>query len=150
MGSAPGVHVDDGELIDLLTEQALARLEAGTPWAQVPEVERVVYAVNTLVFDVNNGGFDQYFYNSYSDCAATALEALERLGAATTARLLRDAMEAFGPDGPPADRAERQERLEEIRDGAEARWTKLEDRFYEYPDDVLEMLREYARERAAH
>jgi len=33
----------------------LSRLSAaGTPWAQVPEVERVVYAVNTLVFDVNN------------------------------------------------------------------------------------------------
>jgi len=52
-----------------------------------------------LEAEVNNGGFNQSFFNSWSDDWRDALEGLSAIGAASNARILERAVATFGPSG---------------------------------------------------
>src|SRR5687768_15196846 len=126
--------------IESLTDAALKKL-----WDQGFEVldqrEQLLVTIWGLEADVNNGGFDQYYFNSYGDLAQHCPGALRLIGANRTAELVELANAAFGTEGPPQNREERQDRLDEIRDTATPMWDSLEQEFYGYPDDLSELLR---------
>ena len=103
--------------------------------------EQLLVTIWGLEADVNNGGFDQYYFNSYGDLAQHCPGALRLIGANRTAELVELANAAFGAEGPPQNREERQDRLDEIRDTATPIWDSLEQEFYGYPDDLSELLR---------
>ena len=66
--------------------------------------ERVVHCVWWLEAEVNNGGFDQFFFNSAGGAVPETLEALEWIGANKTKDLLVDAVRtAFGDTPVPTD-----------------------------------------------
>ena len=111
------------------------------------EAEQTVYCIDGLEREVNNGGFAQFFFNSAGDQARETVAALRRIGAAHTAELVERAMGPFGPTGPSADRDERATQLDRIGDSAEALWYELDDGFYEYKDDLTDLLRSYVRSR---
>jgi hypothetical protein len=91
--------------------------------------------------EVRNGGFGQYFFNSYGGEAVRALHGLQAMGAVKTADLLRRAMSLFGNQGHAADRAARQEQLERLS-GEEL--LMLDDAFYADPDRLDVLLARYA------
>ncbi|MBN2194921.1 MAG: DMP19 family protein [Polyangiaceae bacterium] len=110
------------------------------------EAERVWVAVEELQMDVNNGGFDQYYFNSSGDTAWFAPTALRTIGADKTASIVEKANAMFGPEGPPKDREQSQEALERLRGDDDAvLFAALDDEFFKYPDDVEELLRSYLR-----
>lgn len=111
--------------------------------------ERVAYCIDALEREVNNGGFQQFFANSSGDTAADTLSALEALGAAATADLLRRAIGVFPDARPPVDREQRIDLLEQLPADAAATWSRLDDEFYRYPDDLPALLRQYVAEHRA-
>lgn len=133
-------------LWDSLVDRALA-----TPveLAELTADERLYYVVRLFEGEVNNGGFEQYFYNSSSDHFQEALAGLERLGANKAATLLRKAARVAFADGkPPVDRIERWNSTRDLTTKARARAVEqLEGAFFNNSDKLDERLARFAEEK---
>lgn len=94
---------------------------------------------------MNNGGFAQFFENSAGDHAMETIEALRTLGAPRVAALVSEAVSVF-PDGRPAtDRERRQQQLDRLAPQARATLDRLDNAFYEYPENLTALERAYVR-----
>jgi len=128
-----------------LEDRVLKKLWS-TGFDSLSEPERVVATIWGLEADVNNGGFHQYFFNSYGDLAFFAPAALRLIGAHHAAEIVERANQLFGPEGPPRDRKPRQGMLlNELRNRAEELLSSLDDEFYKYPENIGALLESYAR-----
>ncbi|MGV3617504.1 MAG: DMP19 family protein [Fimbriimonas sp.] len=106
--------------------------------------ERVLYVLEWLEAEVNNGGFHQYLFNSAGDHAGEAVGACEAIGAHQTADIVRRALKVvFGVLPPPVERWERVEILEGIGEANEDALHDLDNEFYEYPDDIASLTYAY-------
>lgn len=94
-----------------------------------------------LEADVNNGGFDQYYFNSAGDFASTTVGALRKIGAHRTAEILAAANSEFPNSLPPSQREERQLKLDEI--SGSVRFAALEAEFWQGHEDLTELLALY-------
>jgi hypothetical protein len=119
-----------------------ARVESGG-FEGLTDAERNFLAIWTLEADVNNGGFDQYFFNSAGDHALIAPNALQAIGALQAAAIVEAANAVFGPAGPPRDRDERQRALEALGDDRTLLFEPVDQRFFAYPDDIQGLLATY-------
>jgi hypothetical protein len=61
----------------------------------LPKPQQVIYITWTLEVEVNNGGFNQYYYNSSGEFAKLAPEALKLIGATQHAVLTQSANEVY-------------------------------------------------------
>jgi len=104
--------------------------------------QEVARLIQMLEAEVNNGGFDQFFFNSAGDFTAETIEALETIGASSTADILKRAAVKFPGEMPPKDRGVRQDALLEISPEPNA-FQELDQEFYAYPDDLSGLLGEY-------
>jgi uncharacterized protein DUF4375 len=136
--------VNENEWLISLCESDRARFWT-TPFGELTEPERTFVSIWTLEADVNNGGFDQYYLNSAGDHAHDAPRALRAIGAAAMAAVVEEANAVFGDDGPPADRDARLRALDALGPDAQERWNALDDRFYEYPDNLTACLYAYVQ-----
>lgn len=66
--------------------------------------------------EVNNGGHEQFFFNSSGNYAVQTVDALMAIGASITAEQLKRINALFGRNGPSPDRATRQRQLSKIAD----------------------------------
>lgn len=123
-------------------DAALARLDSSR-FDDLCEVDQVLVTVWGLEADVNNGGFDQYFFNSSGDHAFFAERALRLVGAHKMAMIVGRAIGLLGPGGVPRDRYERQRTLEAARDRIAASLDDLDRQFFEYPDDISTLVEAY-------
>jgi len=86
------------------------------------EVKRVI---DELEMSINNGGFDQYFFNSYGEDALEAAAYLRLIKADKMADIVDSAISKF-PDGKvPKDRDDRQDILEKISPESDAQFKSL-------------------------
>jgi hypothetical protein len=102
--------------------------------------EQVFHAVWCFEAELNNGGFDQFFFNASGDHPAETVAALERIGASSCAAIVRRACALFPNATPSPDRHSRQEQLESITDANDEAFEALDDEFCEYPDDLAGLL----------
>jgi hypothetical protein len=87
--------------------------------------QRLFHALLWYTAEVNNGGHDQFFWNSTGIVWPDALAALEELKLVKGAAILRDAARRMG--GKPSQvRTERQEQLDRLKPD----FGDLDDRFY--------------------
>jgi hypothetical protein len=112
-------------------------------FAALTPAEQVAYCVDALEREVNNGGFEQFFWNSSGDTAHETLEALQALGAQQAAGLLREAIAHFPGGKVPASRDERERLLQSMPTGSRDKWSELDSRFCAYPDDLTALMRRY-------
>ncbi|HMO81211.1 MAG TPA: DMP19 family protein [Pyrinomonadaceae bacterium] len=105
----------------------------------------IVMLVECLEGEVNNGGFDQFFFNSSGDYAKETIDALKQIGAHQTAEIVQLACDRFPHGSPPIDISLRRTlMLETVSPDADA-FIDLEERFYSYEEpisDLLEMFKE--------
>ena len=132
-------------------DDALERFN-GDNFSDLDDVDKVLVTIWGLEADVNNGGFDQYYFNSSGNQAVWAPAALRMIGAAQAADIVERANAVFGPEGPLPDRDARQDRLFQVapRDDADdglGPWDDLDDEFYGYPDDISELMQLFLRTR---
>jgi hypothetical protein len=132
------------DLVCRLVDQVRDRLARG-PFASLTNCERTVWTVWWLEAGVNNGGFDQYFFNSAGDLAGGAAEALRNINAARCAEIVAQAIAVFPAPGPSPERAARIRQLEALSLEQKERLNTLTNRFYEYPDPLEPLLADYAR-----
>lgn len=104
------------------------------------ESQKILLIVENLEREINNGGFHQFYWNSSGDYANETINALIRIGANKTAEIVKKANSEFKNGSVPKDRAERQNELELIEEKAEENWNKCDSEFYEYQDDLTELL----------
>lgn len=109
----------------------------------IREPERVMATIWAVEAEVNNGGFDQLFYNSAGDISFYASIALKSIGADSMARIAEEALSIFGSSGAPRDCRERQEILISFGEKYEDKLEALDLEFTEYPDDVQELMEAY-------
>ena len=103
----------------------------------------VVELIENLEAEVNNGGFDQFFYNSTGDDTAETIQALETIGASRMADIVKRAASKFPGNMPPKDRFARQDVLLQVSPDGDG-FEELDGEFYGYPDDLAELLQKYA------
>jgi hypothetical protein len=92
---------------------------------------------------VNNGGFDQYFFNSSGALAPVAVDALRAVGANRTAIILEQAIDVLGKHVEWSDDAFRQTRLSVLAGDAREKLDRLDSVFFSYPDDLTVLLYKY-------
>lgn len=98
--------------------------------------ERVFFVVMGLDAEVNNGGFDQYLYNSSGNFANELLPSLRTIGANQTADIFSRALNALGCE-LPSDRERRIDLLSELRtDEISTILDECDEQYYKYPDDI--------------
>ncbi len=74
----------------LAFEQAIqAKPESG-----ISQTERFILAIESMEREVNNGGWDQFFFNTNNEYDAILAEALEAIGCLETAAIAREALDA--------------------------------------------------------
>ncbi|MCS6265477.1 MAG: DMP19 family protein [Nitrospira sp.] len=88
--------------------------------------QRLVYALMWYRIEVNNGGHDQFYFNSTGIVWKDALNAFEALELPEFANILRGSTERLG-GSPSLDRQARNEQLESI----EPDFDDLDEAFYE-------------------
>ena len=119
-------------------------------YAALAPPEQVFRSVWEFEAEVNNGGFEQYFWNDSGQLAPHAAAALRAIGAAQMAAIVEEAVAALGKDFPWLEDDERQARVTDLPDGTRETLEALEQRFFSYPDDLTALLYAYvARHRDA-
>lgn len=109
------------------------------------EPEKVFYCIYWLEGEVNNGGFNQYFFNSSGDFAQDTVTALREIGADFTADLLLQSFTVFPGNIPIRDRYKRQKVLLKIGEDKEEFLNELDEKFYAYTDPIGSLLVEYIK-----
>jgi hypothetical protein len=102
--------------------------------------DQILVTIWGLEAEVNNGGFDQYYFNGSGDQAWFAPTALRSIGAHRMAAIVERANALFGEGGPSRDSDQRQSELSAITEANEDAWEELDREFYEYPDDIAALL----------
>jgi hypothetical protein len=135
-------------LIELVSQPSFSLWEI--PEAELSTPQQVFLRVWAVKGEVDNGGFEQFFFNSAGDRAPQTIEALREIGAHSTARVVEQACTLLGSKGPPPISEAPQAALAKIYPRAEAIWTRLEDEFYSDPDRLDRKLVEYVIENKDH
>ena len=138
----PSPMSDQEKTLEKILERVAARFnEVG--YKSLSEVEKVFHCVWVFEAELNNGEFDQFSSNSSGDLAHESVEALKFIGAKYTSGLLEKGIAVFPKGKVPKDALKRQGI--EIDSKGQDRLEKLEEKFYEYRDDLGALLYQYAQ-----
>ena len=114
------------------------------------EAERLFVFVENVEQEVNNGGFDQFFFNSSGDHAHDSLHALETIGAVKTAAILKKAMSIFPEGRVPGTEEARAEALEPVGEERYTKWfDACDEEYYELDENREALLLKYVRDNAS-
>ena len=108
----------------------------GEELEKITAEQKHFYFNQNMEREVNNGGFDQFFFDSSGDYAHETVESLKAIGANKTAMLLQQAIAQFPNQTVPKNRDERRKILEQIEEKSIEIWEELEHKFYAYEDDL--------------
>jgi hypothetical protein len=111
--------------------------------------ERVFRTIWELESEVNNGGFDQYFFNTSGRLVPNIVAALHAIGASAMAQIVQHAIEAVGQDVQWQDDPARREYMNKLSPQATNTLSDLDQAFYRYPDDLTMLLYRYVSEHRA-
>jgi hypothetical protein len=100
--------------------------------------------IDLLQSEVNNGGFDQFFFNSSGDKTSQIVEALETISATKAAEIVKRAAGKFPGGMPPREWFKRQDvLLEQVSPEADA-FLDLDKEFYANPENLNELLSKFS------
>ena len=111
----------------------------GNKLEKLSDAERTIFCVMSLEAEVNNGGINQFLYNSSGNFANEVEERLRAIGADKTADIYHKAFTALGCK-IPIDRKERQEFLRSMTDDVGKILDKCDKEFLKYPDVLMELI----------
>ncbi len=105
-GDSPGAKVFRRYLeLDINSQEKLRALAAP---------DQYLWLIYWLYGEVQNGGIDQFLWNSSGEYALETLEALQAVGAAESYRVLKEACDLFPDARPSQDQEIRQDQIRAI------------------------------------
>lgn len=120
--------------------------EYGESIERLSEPQKVFYFNQRLEGEINNGGFDQFFFNSSGNFAHETMASLNAIGAHKTAALLKEAIDQFPNAVVPKDQEIRRNLLAEMEETCEEAFERLDQAFYKYEDNLNALNLEYMRQ----
>ena len=114
-----------------------------TDYALLSPAERVFLVIWELEAQVNNGGFNQYFFNSSGRLVPYAANALRTIGAQEMSSIVDLAVYAIGPNIPWLDDDARQDTVLALDDDIQSELEELDQAFFKYPNNLTELLYAY-------
>ena len=131
--------IDTDKLIMNLDTYLCELSSYGEKLEKLTQPQKIFYFNQYLEKEINNGGFNQYFYNSSGNFAHQTVISLRQINAIKTSDILQLAIDQFPNSIVPKDRSERQEILENIEEKADKVWEQLDKRFFEYEDNLYNL-----------
>jgi hypothetical protein len=117
----------------------------GEEMEKLNEYQKVFYLNQCLERELNNGGFNQFYFNFYGKYAEETVASLKVIGAIKTADILFQANSIFPTGNVPIDSKERQNILEKIEKSGNDKWQRLEEKFMTYEEDLNSLNMNYIR-----
>ncbi len=108
-------------------------------------VELAIVCPMNLAGEVDNGGFDQFFFNSSGSYALDTGDALRDVGLTAIGDLYDKAIAAF-PGKPERDTRARRAQLQHVSRAAQEAWSRLDDEYYKAGPDVSAAVAKFAKE----
>ena len=102
--------------------------------------EQQIVLIEELEREINNGGFNQFFYNSAGDYAHETIAALREVKSVKFLKTMESAVSLFPDSKVPRNRNEREKILERIENDANPEWDRLDSEFLEYDEDIYSLL----------
>ncbi|WP_432664409.1 DMP19 family protein [Wukongibacter baidiensis] len=102
--------------------------------------QRYVFAIIWYLSEVNNGGHDQFYFNSTGIVWEDAMKGFEVIGLKKNYEIIKESTMRLG-GYPSKDRIERNNQLEKL----EPEFDDLDDRLYKLEKDIDEELLEYIK-----
>lgn len=101
--------------------------------------EKVVYCIDGLLREMENGGFVQFFRQEAGAYADDTLFALEQIKAKVSVSLLQELLAFFPNSEVPKDEDERTELFDQIESEHGDEISELDDRFYDSGENLVGM-----------
>ena len=117
---------------------------------KLTEQEKMIVYIEELEREVNNGGFNQFFFNSSGNYTDGVVQALKNIGSIKFLNLVESAIAQFPNSEVPKNRQQRQAILEKIDGEANPIWNTLNKEFYKYEEDIYGLLRAYISKNIKH
>jgi hypothetical protein len=117
----------------------------GEDLTNLSEPQKNLLFVGNAEREVNNGGFNQFYWNSSGDFAHETQNAIKTIGANRMADIVTKANSVWPDETVPKDRTRRQEIQEKIEEQANPIWEECDQEFYRYPDDIADLLIKYVK-----
>ncbi|HEX8913764.1 MAG TPA: DUF4375 domain-containing protein [Humisphaera sp.] len=108
------------------------------------DYEKAYYAVAWLGIEAQNGGLNQFFFNSTGGMVPEVRMGLRMMGAERTLSILERAMRLFGRQELPRDDLERREIVLSLAEEAEESLDELTDEFFDVVDELHEQHTSFA------
>jgi len=132
-----------------LWEDLVKKAHASSPpYKDLTNEELLYYSVKVLYGEIFNGGFNQFFCNSSGQLYSKSIQGLRVIGDQRTEDLLVQIKTViFGDLEVPTDQLIRANLVVEYEDthGYE-RFDEVDNKFYEYCDDLSDLVEEYLRD----
>ena len=132
-------------------EQALVQKADRLGVAALTKPERAVCVVEALEREVNNGGFEQFFFNAVvwpGDLALEIVGALNDVGCSTAAALTQSAIEIVGVQ-EASSVSEWEAAAQSLSDEACAALQSLDEKYFSDVGDLAATLFEFVKQRRA-
>ncbi len=105
-----------------------------------------VWAIWWLEAEVNNGGFNQFFYNSSGQFAEEAYKGCLAIGANKTAEIVNSAVLTLFQEMDLYKKTKEAGTIEAFMDSyKDTKLGQFDDEFYKYEDDISGLLTKYIR-----
>ena len=106
--------------------------------------QRYVFAIEWYMSEVNNGGHDQFYWNSTGIVWEDAMNGFQAIKAQINYEIIKESANMMGGN-PSKNWDKRQNQLEKF----EPDFSTLDDRFYESEAQMIELLLKYIKENTA-
>jgi len=115
--------------------------------AALNEHERLFFVTQEVEREVNNGGFDQFFFNSSGNFSNEIVKAFVTIGADTTAKICQTAIDVFNGKVPVEHGKRQIMMVEELnQDESGEVWDNCTSDFNGYQDNLADLIYAYIME----
>lgn len=150
LGKVPTIPTNDRpEFADDLESYLMSRSEAvydrffADGYDSLNAEDKVFVAIWSLDGQVNNGGFDQYFFNETGELWKETLWALEAIGSEHITGLFKQAIAVFPGSGPALDDEERREQVLAFGERESEILAELDSSYYQTSEYLMGLLHAY-------
>ena len=142
--SAIWEETDENHFVTELSARVAEKCAYGDDFSALSPVERVFYLTQTCEEEVNNGGFDQLFYNAGFDLRELP-EAFRAIGAPRTGDICARALAALGGEVPEDLEARREVLASREGEALTAALGACDEAFLRYEEDLTALNAAYVR-----